>query len=411
MKKSFFKICLIVFLAFWQTASSYIHEAKIYRNAETGQIIITLGDAHILATKQQNFDQLEKFKKIYSLLDSKKIYSRVLFEDIFAYTLDFSFYEKVKCEEITDKWKYTFPYYFPIALDKLDKTYQLDGALLSMTPTHELTNTWIFGPLCFWLLKNKSAFIGCKSIDRRLITTLWKPEVNKEFKKVDHLLNFQNLSLFLERQFADYLSSELKKVLNEIYNSDDQKKFNEKINQISSNATELASYLDEAEAGFEDSVPSRAVNHEAALFLFGDKKGDEKSARVRFLIAGSGHTKKMSQFMERMNFYPVKTFGISFEEFLKSNPELYEKIININLPTSLQQEMNLAFEYIYNLIDQNVYDLPICKEGEVGSGTQNTTSTTSSSNQYPVQLKADPTKKRKIDEDMSVTISQKDDEK
>jgi hypothetical protein len=363
-KKLFFKFCLVAFLSFWQTASSYIFELRIYRDAKTGQIIILMGDWHDLGSKQENFEQCKKFEKIYKLLDNKKIYSRILFENMYAYTIDFSLHEKVKFEltEDPDKYKSTSAYYAPVDLDKLSFDQLYEAQLSSVQSLVGACTTWMGFELCNWILKNKSIFIESKSIDRRLVETFWESNCQalETLQEIDHLLKFRSLSLLLEKQYEGGTSSELKKILNEIYSNSDQEKFNEKVNQLSYNGKELAAFLSKS-IGNVNSIFSKALEHEAMLFLFlksyininGKKAVFNPS--IEFLIAGGGHTHNIYKFMERLGFSLVKTFGISLEKLEHYHNNQTSSSTGehwVGLSDELKSEMDLAFEYIYKGIDE-----------------------------------------------------------
>jgi hypothetical protein len=428
MKKSFFKICLIAFLTFWQTASSYIYQIKQYYNPTTKKVIFMLSDIHTLGSRQQNLEQFELFKKICELLKKKKIRSQILFEDVFAYTLEYGIEKETKFEKTfwDDGIEINGTSILHVILSDLS---EIKGTI-NITNLSCDSNTWLFYNLGEFALKNTNSSVIYKSIDPRFIACIWRLDNYKNVKTALDILflsNFKNLVLLKYKMYKDRMCDNLQRYLKKIYNEMKVEEFLQKIAECQKCEEKIRKVIDlEYEKG--GLFFYRALEHEALLHMC-----FEHDFKYTFLLVGGAHADYLSQYMEGLGFELKEVRGWSTDVILEPNSN--------NLSDDLKQEMDAALLKIYNLIDQDVYDLPICKESEVGSGAQNTTSTTSSSNQYPVQQNnfnayenddvdddskyfdceddnseeqkkveaiSGPTKKRKIDEDKFVTILKDD---
>jgi hypothetical protein len=406
-KKIIFKICLVTFLAFWQTASSYIFQIRHYCNPKTGKTIFMLSDQHNMGDKKQNLEQFEKFKKICVLLKKKGIMAQILFEEPYAYTLGNDVEKETMCEKIVDKNNC-----FKIKSLLLDVHANLSEILRSEITIGEYSyetdvTTWMVD-LWPFALKDTNYFVIYKSIDPRLVAQIWMMNDKRLalLTQVSFLKNFRNLILYTEKIYNnlinDLLQSILKKITDEMGNERflqliaEYQEDKEKIQKLVKIEFVLGTFF------------SRALEHEALLHMC--RYHDFK---YTFLVAGGKHTTYLSQYMKDLGFELKESWGISSGEAAE---------LGSNLPDDLKQKMDLAFDEIYTHIDK------------IEVSTQNTTSTTSSSNQYPVQqnnfnayknddveLEDDnseeqkkveaisgPTKKRKIDEDRSVTIVKSD---
>lgn len=361
-----FKTIFLSTLFLTKSISPYIANIRIFRNPETNKVIVMLGDLHNQGTKEENNKQFEKFKKILAPLRTNKIPTQILFEDRFFYSL----YDTTAMIDDKTEGKSS-------AIDEIlkgkraifDMIYSLNSILFYATQNIDDFSindpTWITR-IAQYALRSKDNFFKYKSIDPRTIfcgAATSSSHGNMLDMAMFLIANFHKTSSKHKRKiFPDSLiNTELDNILNKIQNS--MYKYHTPLVSALLKIKSRDAYAEFFKNNITSPFFSRTLEYDAMINMC-----HEHNYEYTFLISGAKHTHYLAQFMEELGYKEVvNEFGIHMKNI--SNKALKKYVENTlkemaserieknkvkyynSLPKQLEQQMNKAFDYIYEMIE------------------------------------------------------------